>query len=114
MNVSVYDSLEVKLQRFKNTLTEVEAIRLQQLRSEDKTGQIVLGYRSVEFAVERAVSAPQLTREEKEAVHRSLWAKLTVFEASLTPEELALLLTQLSTSPARAQSSFGVSEHVAG
>lgn len=100
--------IQENIKRFSESLTELERIRLAQLRSVDDKGNLFLGKASEKEAAKRISKLRNLTSEEKQAVNVSLRQKLMHFQAGLSDDLMAQFLKELSPQDAKHMSSFDV------
>lgn len=104
------NTLDQKLGIFESTLTDMELLRLRQLRAADSNGTPLSGKATYEEGLKRLEGIPTLSIEERKEINTSLKEKLKVFQASLSNEEVTQLILSLSGDVGRHQSSFGVED----
>lgn len=103
-------TLDQKLAQFEESLSDMELIRLRQLRGTDSQGVHLIGKATCEEGVKRLQGITPLSIEERKEINASLKAKLKDFQSSLSENEVTELILTLSGDVGKHQSSFGVSE----
>jgi hypothetical protein len=105
-----FESLEEKLKIFEASLSDMELIRLRQLRAADASGVPLSGQATYDEGLKRLEGISSLSIDERKLINSSLKNKLTEFQATLSKNEVTELVLALSGDVGRHQSSFGVSD----